>query len=110
MKAIAIAFAAMIVLASSAAAQQASLSTQSSYVGGPWQQNASVGIHPTASRVNFSSAALASGTASRGQPVALMAVGGAAIILGALTDNDVGGLLIIGGSVIGLYGLYLYLR
>jgi hypothetical protein len=45
-----------------------------------------------------------------GKPVALMVVGGAAIILGSVVGDDVGTLFAIGGAVALLYGLYLYLR
>lgn len=49
-------------------------------------------------------------TNSVGKPVALMAVGGAAIVLGALIGDDIGTLFTIGGAVALIYGLYLYLR
>ncbi len=111
MKKIALAAAALIVIASSASAQSAVGAAPTAYVAGPWQQDATVGIQQKSVVVDYSSrAALASSTASKGQPIALMAVGGAAIILGALMDNDARGFLMVGGSVIGLYGLYLYLR
>ncbi|MEX2151843.1 MAG: hypothetical protein WD825_00795 [Gemmatimonadaceae bacterium] len=42
--------------------------------------------------------------------VALMIVGGAAIVLGSVIDEPVGSLFIIGGAVAVLYGLYLYLQ
>jgi hypothetical protein len=44
------------------------------------------------------------------KPVAIMIVGGAAIVLGAVIDNDVGELIVIGGVVAVLYGLYQYLK
>lgn len=43
----------------------------------------------------------------RGQGELLMIVGGAGIITGALIDE---GVITVAGAVIGLYGLYLYLR
>jgi hypothetical protein len=46
----------------------------------------------------------------RGQPVALMAVGVAALVAGAVIGDDVGTMFMVGGGVLGLYGLYLYLR
>ena len=49
-------------------------------------------------------------TNSVGKPVALMVVGGAAIILGTLIGHDIGLLFSIGGAIALLYGLYLYLR
>jgi hypothetical protein len=45
-----------------------------------------------------------------GKPVALMVVGGAAIILGSVVGDDVGTIFSIGGAIALLYGLYLYLR
>lgn len=47
---------------------------------------------------------------SVGQPVALMIVGGAAIVLGAVIGGDVGTLFMIGGSATLLIGLYQYLK
>ena len=44
------------------------------------------------------------------RPVAIMLVGGAAIVLGSVVDNDVGELIVIGGVVAVLYGLYQYLK
>lgn len=41
---------------------------------------------------------------------ALMIVGGAAFVAGALIDGDAGTLIMVGGAAIGLYGLYLYLN
>lgn len=45
-----------------------------------------------------------------GKPVALMVVGGAAVLLGALIGDDPGVIFMIGGAIALLYGLYLYLR
>lgn len=47
---------------------------------------------------------------SQGQPVALMIVGGAAVVLGAVIGGDVGTLFMIGGAVALLYGLYQYTK
>lgn len=44
-----------------------------------------------------------------GKPMALMIVGGAAIVLGAVVGGDVGTLFMIGGTVTLLIGLYQYL-
>jgi hypothetical protein len=41
---------------------------------------------------------------------ALMIVGGAAFLLGAVIGDDAGGVLMVGGAVVGLVGLYQYLR
>jgi hypothetical protein len=45
-----------------------------------------------------------------GRPVALMLVGGAAIVLGILIGGDIGTLFEIGGAVVVLVGLYQYLQ
>lgn len=45
------------------------------------------------------------------QAAALMIVGGVAVVVGLLAGGSaVGPLLILGGSIVGLYGLYLYLQ
>jgi hypothetical protein len=44
------------------------------------------------------------------RPVALMIVGGAAFVLGALIGSEVGTLFMIGGAVALLVGLYRYLQ
>jgi hypothetical protein len=49
-------------------------------------------------------------TNNRGQPMALMLVGGAALVLGLVIGGDVGTLFSVGGAVAFLYGLYLHLR
>ena len=47
---------------------------------------------------------------SMGKPMALMIVGGAAFVLGALIGRDVGTLFMIGGTVSFLIGLYEYIK
>ena len=44
------------------------------------------------------------------QGQALMIVGGAAMLAGAIIDNDAGQIFMIGGAVVLLYGLYLQLQ
>jgi cystathionine beta-lyase family protein involved in aluminum resistance len=46
----------------------------------------------------------------RSQSVALMIVGGAGMIVGSLIDGDTGTIIMVGGGVIGLVGLFQYLR
>ena len=41
---------------------------------------------------------------------ALMIVGGAAFLAGAVIGGDAGTIIMIGGAGVGLYGLYLYLQ
>lgn len=45
-----------------------------------------------------------------GQPIALMVVGGAALLTGLIIGDDAGTVIAVGGAVIGLYGLYEYLQ
>jgi hypothetical protein len=110
MKSLLLALAAMFALALPSYAQATAHPTAGSYVAGPWQRDAVAGIQARTASVDYSRRAAYEGGAHKGQPIALMAVGGAAILLGAVADNDAGALLMVGGSVVGLYGLYLYLR
>ena len=41
---------------------------------------------------------------------ALMIVGGAAFLAGAIMNDDPGTIIMVGGVAVGLYGLYLYLQ
>jgi hypothetical protein len=45
-----------------------------------------------------------------GSNVALMGVGAAAVVIGLLVGGDGGAMISIGGGVVGLYGLFRYLR
>jgi hypothetical protein len=45
-----------------------------------------------------------------GKPLALMVVGGAALVAGLLIGDTEGTLLAFGGAIVGLVGLYQYLR
>ena len=45
-----------------------------------------------------------------GQPIALMVVGGAALLAGLIIGDDAGTVIAVGGALIGLYGLYEYLQ
>lgn len=48
--------------------------------------------------------------AGYGQPIALMVVGGAAILTGLIIGDDAGTAIAVGGAVVGLIGLYQYLQ
>ena len=48
--------------------------------------------------------------AGLGQPVALMVVGGAALLAGLIIGDDAGTVIAVGGALVGLYGLYEYLQ
>ena len=45
-----------------------------------------------------------------GQDVAMMVVGGAALVVGSVIGGDAGTLMMVGGGVVGLLGLYRYVR
>lgn len=45
-----------------------------------------------------------------GQNIALMVVGGAAIIIGAIIGETAGLLIAVAGAVIGLYGLFHFIQ
>jgi hypothetical protein len=70
---------------------------------GPTRESARVAMHAAETR--------------RGAPpilqnknaVAMMVVGGAALLVGAIIGNDAGTIVMLGGAGIGLYGLYLFL-
>jgi hypothetical protein len=48
--------------------------------------------------------------ATKQSSTALMIVGFAAMIVGAVVDGDAGTLIMVGGAGVGLYGLYHYLN
>jgi hypothetical protein len=63
---------------------------------------------PSTSAGDLSLAAPRRGGLSR--PAKLMIFGGAALLTGVLIGNDAGTVIAVGGAVVGLYGLYLYLN
>lgn len=46
---------------------------------------------------------------ARGSGVGLMILGGAALITGAIVGGTPGTIIMVGGAIVGLYGLYVYL-
>ncbi|HYD52276.1 MAG TPA: hypothetical protein VEA99_06605 [Gemmatimonadaceae bacterium] len=75
----------------------------------PTLENSRVAARPLASADSktVAPAAMAQGV---GRPVALMLVGFGALLAGAIIGDDVGTIFMVGGAIIGLYGLYEYLR
>jgi len=55
-------------------------------------------------------AAIAATHQNMGEAKALMVVGAAAFVAGALIGDDAGRIIMVGGAVVGLYGLYEYLK
>ncbi len=79
---------------------------------GPTIDRGAVGVRPLAepaANLDAAEAALQQ-RLGLGQARALMIVGFAAVVIGLIMDNDPGMLIAIGGAVVGLYGLYHYLR
>lgn len=77
---------------------------------GPTLRSAAVAVRHADEAPATASAPAAPRSGSRGQPEALMIVGGAAILTGIVVGNNAGYAISIAGAVIGLYGLYLYLQ
>lgn len=92
----------------SLATAQGTLTPDTARMAGP-----TVDATATAFRVQpqpADSASLALQRQNVGRPVALMVVGGAAILVGAVIGDAPGALFMIGGAVAFLYGLYQYLQ
>lgn len=79
--------------------------------GVPTMDNARVGVAPASVAPGAEPAgAGAAMQVGAGQSVALMAVGGAALVLGLIIGGSAGTVLAVGGAVLGLLGLYQFLR
>jgi hypothetical protein len=75
---------------------------------GPTADALTVGVRPVIVASPTSPAARSG--AGLGQNEAMMIVGGAAILVGAIVGGDAGDVFMIGGAIVGLYGLYKYLQ
>ncbi len=73
---------------------------------GPTIDAAAVGVR----HASVSTTAPAAPRGGYGQPVALMVVGGAAVLVGLIIGGGAGTAIAIAGAVAGLYGLYQYLQ
>ena len=78
---------------------------------GPRLESAIVG----ARRVGLEADSLAGASVAQqggrfGRPETFMIVGGAAFVAGLLIGDDAGTVVMVGGALVGLYGLYLYLQ
>ena len=76
-------------------------------IRGPMIDGARVAVHMPQSSELATPAAARMGL---GQARALMIVGGAALLAGAIVGGDAGAIIMVGGAVIGLVGLYEYLQ
>jgi len=74
---------------------------------GPTRENARVAMH--AAETRRGAPPVFQNKKSNRNAVAMMIVGGAALVIGAVIGNDAGTIVMLGGAGIGLYGLYLFL-
>jgi hypothetical protein len=88
-------------------AADTSAASSATVVRGPSVANARVASH--AISTNRGAPPVIQNRTSNRNAVALMIVGGAALVVGAVIGNDAGTLVMLGGAGIGLYGLYLFL-
>ncbi|HYC50846.1 MAG TPA: hypothetical protein VEB19_07050 [Gemmatimonadaceae bacterium] len=93
----------------SAAAGNAPAPAQAAPAAGP-TLDAAVAAFRVPSAATDSATSLLQQRQSMGRPVALMVVGGAAILVGAVIGDAPGTLFMIGGAIALLYGLYQYLQ
>jgi hypothetical protein len=77
---------------------------------GPTTEAATVAVRPTEAKELQLNAAAAPRRAGYGQPVALMVVGGGALLTGLIIGGDAGTVIAVGGTLVGLYGLYEFLQ
>jgi hypothetical protein len=76
-------------------------------VRGPSLSNARVASHAISAPLG--APPVIQNRSSNRNSVALMVVGGAALVVGAVIGDDAGTLVMLGGAAVGLYGLYLFL-
>lgn len=86
---------------------RADSSTTSSVERGPTLASARVASHAVSTPRG--APPLIQNRRSSRNSVALMVVGGAALVIGAVIGDDAGTLVMLGGAAVGLYGLYLFL-
>ena len=77
---------------------------------GPTVDAARAGVTQETSRENTLNGAAQTRRRNLGQPVALMVVGGAALLTGLIIGGGAGTAIAVGGAVVGLYGLYEFLQ
>lgn len=96
--------------AQQAASSNASPSNVSAAAGAPTFENARVAARPLANANATEAQGLTAQRRNVGRPVALMVVGFGALLAGAIIGDDVGTVFMVGGALIGLVGLYEYLK
>lgn len=93
-----------------ASASAAAAAAPDSTPVGPAIASSSVAYHPTASADSLALEPQRRRSQGFGTAGAMMIAGGAAVIVGLIIGDDVGTLIAVGGAVVGLYGLYMYLK
>jgi hypothetical protein len=76
---------------------------------GPTVANATTGIRTSASITSAPTTAPRQ-DGSVGRNPAMMIVGGVALITGAIIGGNTGTIIMVGGGILGLYGLWQYLK
>ncbi len=77
---------------------------------GPTLDGATVGIRHSVDQAATAPANVGAAVQNGTSSTALMIVGGAAFLAGAIIGDDAGTIIMVGGAAVGLYGLYLYLQ
>ena len=77
---------------------------------GPTMDAAAVGVRQPVSNEARTANTMMQRRKGYGQPIALMVVGGAALLTGLIIGDSAGTVIAVGGAVVGLYGLYEYLQ
>jgi hypothetical protein len=88
---------------------QAPAQSQLQRAAGPTVSANVAGIHRAATTKNLNAPA-AEQRLGAGKNVAMMVVGGAALIIGAVIGGTAGVLIAVAGAAIGLYGLYNFVQ
>jgi hypothetical protein len=87
-----------------------SVQVQQTATVGPVLRSSAVGIQSLHRTVLLDPSAAVAATMSRQQSRAMMIVGGAGLIVGAIIGGTPGTIVMVGGGVVGLIGLYNYLE
>ena len=77
---------------------------------GPRIESASVAFQPVSATDSIAAEPQRRRSQGMGQAQAMMIVGGAAVVVGIIIGDDVGTLIAVSGAIVGLYGLYQYLK
>jgi hypothetical protein len=103
-----VALAPVAVAPTSTVNDSASNAASATTMRGPTMASARVASHAITSTRGEAPAVIQNRTSNRNS-VALMIVGGAALVVGAVIGDDAGTLVMLGGAAVGLWGLYLFL-